>query len=334
MSTRSPARSRTSAMRIAASALVLGVMPASAAAARVYVSALNGVDTASCGARHSPCRMFAAAQMRTSAGGEIHILSAGDYGPIDVIKSISILNDSGGVAGVLNVPAGTNAIVIDGAASDRVVLRGLTVDAPAGGLNGVLVNTAGNVVFTELTVRHFLHGVNLCPRTGPANFLLANSYVSDSVNGVAIMAEEPPGSVVGVIDNVVSVNNRAFGARIDGDNAAAPTRLTIGNSVFSNNAQGVVGILSTTTATDVTLRNVVASGNVNVDAQNWGFGFGAQGAAVTLRIAQSAATGNNFGAKAVDGATIETFGDNKLRGNLVMDVQLLNGATFPKVVGQ
>ncbi len=149
-------------------ALAAVTAPAQALPNRILVSAKSGADSAGCGVPASPCRTFQYAHDNVAAGGEVQVMTPGDYLPVHITKAISIVNDGVGVAGVLQVPAWANAIVIDGAATDRVYLRGLTVDAPAGGLNGVLINTAGAAVFTELNVRHYLHGINMCPRRGPA----------------------------------------------------------------------------------------------------------------------------------------------------------------------
>jgi len=296
------------------------------AADRIGVSARTGVDGAGCGDVASPCRTFQFAHNAIAAGGQIDILDPGDYGPVDITKSISIVNDGVGVAGVLSVPSGANAVVFDGAATDRVYLRGLTIDAPLGGLNGVLINTAGTAVLTGIDVRHYLHGINICPLIGPAKFVLSNSRVSDNTNGVAVMAAESPGSVIGEIINVVSVNNKDYGIHINGDNGAAPMRLSIVKSVFSNNGLGGVFAISSTTATSVSLRDVVAANNVNSDALNPAAGFEARGASVVMRLAHSVATVNNRGVASTAGAAVESFGDNDLQGNLAGAVYATGGS--------
>lgn len=300
---------------ILAGAILFGA-PA-CAANRILVSAKAGVDAGGCGTQNAPCRTFQFAHDAIAAGGEIHIVDPGDYGRVNITKSLSIINEGVGTAGALEVPAGINAIEFNGAATDRLYLRGITVDAPAGGLNGVLVNSAGKAILSQINARRFVYGVNICPRYGPVDFILSNSRVSENKVGVAIMAEEPPGSVVGVIENVVSANNRNFGARIDGENGAAPMRLTINNSVFSNNGTGGVYAFSSTTPTSVSLRDVIASDNLNAGA---GYGFGASGTQTVMRISHSVATGNDVGVKFQSGAIVESYGDNDLRGNSVADI--------------
>jgi len=93
------------------------------------VSAANGNDGNSCGFG-APCRNFQRAHNQTNDQGEITVLNPGDYGMVTVKKSISIVNDGGGEAGV-QVSGGTLGspaigITID-APNAYVNLRGLTI---------------------------------------------------------------------------------------------------------------------------------------------------------------------------------------------------------------
>ncbi len=49
---------------------------------------------------YSPCRTFAVALIRTSAGGEIDVLDPAGYGAVNITQSISIVNDGVGVAAI------------------------------------------------------------------------------------------------------------------------------------------------------------------------------------------------------------------------------------------
>ena len=106
--------------------LVLGLSaaPAQAQLARTFVSSL-GNDTNDCG-RLTPCRTFQRAHDNTLANGEITVLAPGGYGAVTITKTISIINDGVGEAGVL-VSGGLIGITINAGAGDAVSLRGLTV---------------------------------------------------------------------------------------------------------------------------------------------------------------------------------------------------------------
>ena len=121
-------------------ALALPVASAQAQLARTYVSAAAGNDANNCD-RITPCRTFQVAHDATLANGEITVLDPGGYGAATITKTISIINDGVGEAGVL-VSGGVNGITIDAAATDAVSLRGITVKGIGfGGGIGIRFNT-------------------------------------------------------------------------------------------------------------------------------------------------------------------------------------------------
>src|SRR5258705_9770281 len=89
----------------------LGAAPVHALNTRSFISA-NGVDTNAC-TRTAPCRTLQKAHDSTSASGEINMLDPAGYGTVTIAKSISIINEGVGSAGVL-VPAGVDGITIAG----------------------------------------------------------------------------------------------------------------------------------------------------------------------------------------------------------------------------
>src|ERR1700694_3759836 len=117
---------------------------AQAQASRTWVSGV-GDDANPC-SRTAPCKTFAGAISKTAAFGEINCLDPGGVGAVTITKSIT-LNCSETLGSIL--VAGTNAIVIAAAATDRVVLRNLQIQGllgtPTPGLNGVRITGAGVV---------------------------------------------------------------------------------------------------------------------------------------------------------------------------------------------
>src|SRR5919199_6894899 len=106
-------------------ALALGASPAQAQLARTFVSAANGNDANDCN-RATPCRTFQTAHDKTFDQGEITVLDPGGYGAVTITKSIAIINDGVGEAGVL-VSGGATGIIINAPAAAYVSLRGLTI---------------------------------------------------------------------------------------------------------------------------------------------------------------------------------------------------------------
>src|SRR5277367_1131304 len=121
---------------IFAGLLALAATPASAQATRTWVSGV-GDDANPC-SRTAPCKTFAGAISKTSAGGEIDALDPAGFGAITITKAITIDGGGGQVASVL--VAGTNGIVISAGATDIVTLRNLSINglgSAGGSLNGI-----------------------------------------------------------------------------------------------------------------------------------------------------------------------------------------------------
>src|SRR5580693_2238323 len=84
-------------------AVLLFAAPASAQATRTWVSGV-GDDANPC-SRTAPCKTFAGAISKTSAGGEINCLDPGGFGALTITQAITISCEAG-TAGVL--VSGTN----------------------------------------------------------------------------------------------------------------------------------------------------------------------------------------------------------------------------------
>src|SRR5947208_11226609 len=102
----------------AAGLLVLCALVASPATAalatRTWVSAV-GDDLNPC-SRTAPCKTFAGAISKTSAGGEISVMDSGAFGAVTIAQAVTI-NGDGNLAGLLaNISDG---IVIAAGATDR-----------------------------------------------------------------------------------------------------------------------------------------------------------------------------------------------------------------------
>src|SRR5476649_2486273 len=121
---------------LSAAFLALGAQSASAQATRTWVSGV-GDDANPC-SRTAPCKTFAGAISKTAAGGEISVLDPGGFGAVTITKSISLVNDQSGEAGIL--ASGTNGITVNAGPNDIVNLLCLFIIGPpptTPGLNGV-----------------------------------------------------------------------------------------------------------------------------------------------------------------------------------------------------
>jgi hypothetical protein len=265
-------------------ALGLSAAPAEAQASRTFVSGM-GTDGGAC-TRAVPCKTFAFALTQTNAGGEIDVLDPAGYGAVTITKSISIVNDGVGTAGIKG--SSGNAITINAGASVSVHLRGLTIEGLGSGLNGILFNTGGSLAVENCVIRDFSNGINIAP-TGSA-------------------------VVTGVLSNVITDNN-GNGIIVNGTTSTgASLNVTVVDSVSSNNNTGIAAVSTASGAvTLVMVRNSVASYS--------GMGLFAQNA--ILRVGHSMVTGNTLGVNVASGGTLFSYGDNDIDGNTTDNTSIL-----------
>lgn len=139
---------------IAGALLAFGLSAAPAQAGqpnRTFVSG-KGTDSGNC-ALVAPCRIFAFALTQTVAPGEIDVLDPAGYGAVTITSAISLVNAGVGTAGI-QVASG-NAVTINAGASDRVLLRGLTIDWLGTGTNGIQFTTGANLEIENCEIRDF-----------------------------------------------------------------------------------------------------------------------------------------------------------------------------------
>ena len=99
---------------------------------RTWVSG-DGNDFDPC-SRTAPCRTFAGAIGKTSAGGEINVVDAGSYGTVSIAKSITI--DGNGFVAAITATI-SNGVNINGDMADTVTLRNLSINGQFAAFNGI-----------------------------------------------------------------------------------------------------------------------------------------------------------------------------------------------------
>lgn len=215
---------------------------AHAQATRTWVSGV-GDDANPCN-RTAPCKTFAGAISKTAAGGEINVLDAGAYGAVTITKSISIIAERF-TAGVL--ATGINGIVINAAATDRIVLDGLDIEGFGTGINGVHIIQAGSVVIRRSTIR---------------NFKVANTSACINVATALVVK-------VSVVDTII--NNCDFGIKVAPTAGAAP-EVTVQRSEFFNNRVAI----------RVQGNGILRLSGATVAHNVWGLSTGGSGSIISL----------------------------------------------------
>ncbi|MEA2939394.1 MAG: hypothetical protein QOC56_2898 [Alphaproteobacteria bacterium] len=287
----------------------LHVAPAQAQTVRTFVSA-NGSDANTC-ARPQPCRTLQGAHNKTNAGGEINMLDPAGYGIVTINKSISIVNDGVGSAGVL-VGASQTGITINAGPNDVINLRGLIIEGAGAGQDGIVFSSGKSLTMQNMVVRGLTgQGIRLVPTTS-SNFAVSNTLVADNADsGITVRPVGTSLTVKAVFNSVEVSNNFNIGIGVDGTVSTGTINVSVLESVAANNPGIGFGVQSSL-GQAVTTMTLVRSAAVN----NGGpVAAGAQGDNATIRIGQTTITGNANGWGAVFGATLQSYNDNYVDGN-------------------
>jgi len=288
------------------------LFPAANQAAHATIShtwvASTGSDANAC-TRSAPCATFAGALAKTSAGGEIDVADAGDYGSVTISQSVSI--EAVGVLATIQVTSG-NAITVSAGANDIVVLRGLTLEGLGTATNGVSFSTGGSLYVENCRINSFsTFGINFAPTATSKLFvtdtITRNNGSGSTGCGVYIQAGSQGFATVS-IDGLRTENNVCGVKSVDAVNA------TIRNSVAANN--GFSGF----SAAESGNRPVVLIEN-SLSAHNGTNGVLSavlnppQFIVPTIRLSNVTITDNATGLGTSNGGQIISFGNNKNDGN-------------------
>jgi hypothetical protein len=232
--------------------------PVKAQALRSWVSP-TGNDANACTAT-APCSTFQGALQKTNAGGEISCLEPGDYGTVNLLKSITISCIPG--------TAGSGGIVVSTLPTDEVFLRGLDIIGGAGygiymeqGMlhlekcfisgftgGGIVINNnpelaeaRARVDIIDATVTHNPGGGIRFTAFGRANRLaIARSVISNNgQDGVSVGVAGPPGGIKVSITDSEALNNAGAGYAAYSPNGGA-AEIMLDSSRSYDNAIGIL----------------------------------------------------------------------------------------------
>jgi hypothetical protein len=277
---------------------------AQAQATRTWVSGV-GDDANPC-SRTAPCKTFAGAISKTAAGGEINVLDPGGFGGVTITKSITISSE-GFEAGVL--VSGTNAIVVNAAATDFVVLRGLDIEGLGTGLNGINFLAGGSLTVENCTINRFSQkGINFTP-SGVAQLAVRNTIIRNSTAATGIgVAPGAAGSANVVLDDVTIERN------LNGMAVADRSKVLIRRSTLAGNTNNGLLVAAATSAAAVAIEDSTISGGTSAGATVAGVKADGAQALVTLSnvtIANNAANG----VLEANSGQIQSFANNRIVGN-------------------
>jgi hypothetical protein len=284
---------------------------AHAQATRTWVSGV-GDDANPC-SRTAPCKTFAGAISKTAPGGEIDVLDPGGFGALTITKAISIEAD-GLIAGVL--VSGTNGFVISAAATDTVMIRGITFEGLGTGLDGIQVLQAGKVTIENCEINGFTgFGIDFKPANANSQLFVTNTTVRHNGNasaGGGIIVAPSPVSTVGATLTNVRLQGNVVGLKVLDGGEVTVQQSTVTDSAFAGLNVAVAG-----TSASLFLDHVVSASNNTI-----GLGASSSGAGTaTARIANSSFLLNGTGGVVQGtGGVIGTFGTNNIAGNGGTDI--------------
>jgi hypothetical protein len=271
---------------------------------RTWIS-VNGSDTSDC-SRATPCRTLSGALAKTSAGGELDILDSGDFGSVTLNKAVSLI--APGVLGGIQAGSGT-AITINAGSSDKIVLRGLTIDGLGTGLDGVSFVAGGSLYIENCTINNFdRYGIDFAPTNGSGKLFVTdtvvrNNGISATGGGLHLIATTGPGFIASV-DGLRSENN-VFGLKAETLGA-----VTVRNSLAANN--GYSGFSAVTPTGSGGVRMFIEN---SVSTHNGTGGITSTNLA-TVVLSNVVVTDNQTGLAIGTGGTIISFGNNKIQANI------------------
>jgi hypothetical protein len=271
-----------------------------------FISSLG--DNANNCARTAPCRTLQRGINRTPDGGELQILDSGAYGSGVIKRSITI--------SATGVAATTGQITVD-APKAKVVLRGLLLNGGGAFQDGMKLQAAASVHVLHCEVERFGgSGINV-----PAQDIKVHvAHSAARNNGQAGLAFNSAGSGTGSVVNSLFESNQ-----LDGMNVAGDFNVDIVGVVASGNSSNGIAVFSPrANVTDSTAANngssgfvVSGSGQLSVSRSvargNGGSGFLAN--AGTGRVSDSVFTNNAFGLRRLGLSTLQSRGNNLVKGN-------------------
>ena len=269
------------AARVGAALTLAFVAEAHALNSRTWVSG-TGTDQAGCGPLATPCRTMQYAHDNTVGGGEIDVKDAAGYGTLTITKSIAIINDGVGTAGLISA-TGT-VVTVNAAASDKIVLRGLTIEGQNAAASGIAYIAGGQLVVDRCTIGGFPftgqigngNGIIVRPTSGSLNLSVSDSlFTNNGYNAILVYPASGTPVVSVNVDHATIVGNfnGVGGYSGDASNSTITINVTRSN-IAQNSSYGLwlQGVAKMTVGETVVSKNGVGFSNASNPNGMYSFG--------------------------------------------------------------
>ena len=289
-------------------AVALGSSPALALNTRSFVASF-GSDASTC-ARTQPCRTLQVAHDKTVAGGEVNMIDVAGFGTLVITKSLSVVNDGVGSAGVL-VPPGVDGVTVNAGSNDIVNLRGLMIEGAGIGGSGITILSAKAVTIQRCTIHNLVnHGIVVL-NANPVQVTVSDTYIAGV--GLVGVVVQPTGTttVTAVLNRLEVYNSGSHGIAPMGNQTFGVSKMTVIDTISAQN--GGHGFY--------VYENSCSSGNssvlqlIRVNAHhNAPVGVEADGSCASLVLTGATLLDYPFPYALSNGATGSTYGDNAMQG--------------------
>jgi Right handed beta helix region len=291
-------RLRFSITLVTVALTALLAIPAAHAQTRTWVSGV-GSDANPC-SRTAPCKTFAGAIAVTTPGGEISVLDPGAFGSVTITKSITI-NGDGNLASIL-ATGGINGIVVSAAATDKVIIRGISIQGAGSGGSGIRYLAGGQLTVENVSISGFQlnsssRGIDVA-LSNSGRLMVNNTSIFDCEAGIKLNTSG--GTLQANLDNVRIENTD--GSAVE---ALNNTEVSVKHSNLSHNFNAGV-------------RTAAGTAEINVEDTVLAFNNAGVNAAVSgsrIRISDATIVNNITGITFIGGAFVDTALNNRVDGN-------------------
>ncbi len=296
---------------VIATGLLACAAPAQATSLETWVSG-GGTDSGAC-TRAAPCKTFQFAHNQTTAGGMINVLTAGNFGPVNITKSISIVAD--GVEALIRsttvCPLDEKAAICISAAT-VVSLRGLTIDLDNVNANGIFF-LSGNELHVHNSVirRTGASGITFVPSSPHSSLFVVDTTVADSAS-VGVLVKPTGGNTHNATLERVRLEKNFIGVEFYGDSGPGAINGTVRESVISGSQHSAIFAQRSSASAILSVMIDRSAAVNNSDGLINPRGLYVNGIGAAAYIGDSTFSGNGTNLLAQNGGTIASFGTNKV----------------------
>jgi hypothetical protein len=187
----------------------------------VFVNAIDGVNSASCGDEAAPCKTLAFAKGRVLPGGSIILMTPGDYGPGGVFtQAVNII----GVPGAVIMRPGAPCLTFAAAAAAVMTISNLICDQDGAAFDGFVFQSGLKGRLTNVVARGSAGtgcGVRANPSAGTFELIVIGGIFSengttgtDNGGGICVLPTSTAIVYAMIYDAYLQNNRHGFVAKV------------------------------------------------------------------------------------------------------------------------